>query len=69
MFSHQFLVEATETEQEDIKAEMDKKVLENNQDQADGDESHSTDVGVNGSTVWTNPEISGGNDTNIFVLL
>lgn len=45
---------------------MDEKALENNQDQADGsDESNASEVGGNGSTIWTNSEIRGGNDTNI----
>lgn len=47
---------------------MDEKALENNQDHADGgDESNSSEVGVIGSTVWTNSEIRGGND-KIFLL-
>lgn len=47
---------------------MDEKVSENNQNQADGgDESNSSEVGVIGSTIWTNSEIRGGNDTNIVV--
>ncbi|KAF7709733.1 hypothetical protein HF521_016583 [Silurus meridionalis] len=50
--------QATKTEQEDIQIEQDEKCLEKNQDQADGsDESNSCEVGVTGSSLWTNSEI------------
>lgn len=49
---------------------MDEEALENNQDRADGvDESNSSEVGVNGSTVWTDSEIRGDDDANISVFL
>lgn len=68
--SSSIFVQATKTEQDYTQAEMDEKAAENNQDQADGgDESNLSEVGVNGSTVWTNSEIGGGNDTNISVFI
>ncbi|XP_060786316.1 protein SIX6OS1 [Neoarius graeffei] len=52
--------QAANAEQEDVQIEMDENALENNQDQADGgDESNSAEVGVIGSTIWTNSEIRG----------
>lgn len=48
---------------------MDEKALENDHDQADGvDESNLSEVGVIGSTVWAESEISRGNDTYLFFL-
>lgn len=62
-------VQVTKTEQENLQIEMDEKALENDHDQADGvDESNLSEVGVIGSTVWAESEISRGNDTYLFFL-
>ncbi|XP_053353436.1 protein SIX6OS1 [Clarias gariepinus] len=51
--------QVTKTEQENLQIEMDEKALENDHDQADGvDESNLSEVGVIGSTVWAESEIS-----------
>ncbi|XP_053089931.1 probable serine/threonine-protein kinase kinX isoform X2 [Pangasianodon hypophthalmus] len=50
--------QGNKTDHEDVQIEMDEKASEKNQDQADGgDESNSSEVGVIGSTIWTNSEI------------
>ncbi|KAF5891561.1 protein SIX6OS1-like isoform X2, partial [Clarias magur] len=52
-------LQVTKTELENLQIEMDEKALENDHDQADGvDESNLSEVGVIGSTVWADSEIS-----------